>query len=386
MKIQFKYYFLFCVLIFTTISHVAAQTQEKDVDSLLDDATNSAYKNPDKAISTSLSIFNNTSYSIKTRTRALLTLSLGYNSKRDYKKALDYIIKANEFSNRIDDKNLKIQILFMTGVQYQQLKIYDKAIEYMEEVEIKALNYPVRDSVSSTLASSYLVKGFVYKNNLNCNIALEFFDKALKEFERVGGNYHNRSIGYYNKGNCHILLSEYTKAKASFIKSIELAKQKNANSLVSFAEKGMAEVYTLEGKYEEAIKLLVSALDKSKDVGDLVLNVEIYEGLFENNLAINNWEDFEKYHKLFLKTQLEIKASERNSVSVSLKENTKNLTAEINQVESKFKKNFKLIFLTVIIFIIIVFILEIKNKKIIKSLQKQIEITQNIKPLIKTKK
>jgi tetratricopeptide (TPR) repeat protein len=261
----------------------------------------------------------------------------------------------------------------MTGVQYQQLKIHNKAIEYMEEVEKRSLSYPVRDSIGSVLASSYLVKGFIYKDNLNCDIALEYFNKALKEFDRLGNNYHNRSIGYYNEGNCYISLTKYNKAKESFNKAIEFAKQRNANSLISFAEKGMAEVYTLEGRYEEAIILLDSALDKSKDVGDLILNLGIYKGLFENNLALNRWDDFETYYNLFLKTQFEIKISERNSVSVSIQEDSKNLNVELNQIQSKFKNNFKWIVLFLFIFILIVFLLEVKNKKIIKALQKKIE-------------
>ncbi len=382
MKSNTKYYLLVLVFIFKTSSLFAQQLEKKEVDSLLDVATNNAYENPNKTIEAVLPIYENAAYSKKIRTRALITLCLAYNSKRDYKKALEYIIEANEFSNQVNDKKLKIKILFMTGVQYQQLKIFDKAIEYMEEVEKKILVYPQRDSVGSTLASSYLVKGFIYKDNLNCNIALEFFNKALKEFDRLGSNAHNRSIGYYNKGNCHIILSEYEEAKESFSKSIELAKQKNANSLVSFAEKGIAEVYTLEGKYEEAIVLLESALEKSKEVEDLILNQAIYRGLFENNLALNHWEQYEKYHQLFVKTHLVIKASERNSVSISIEENSEKLNEELQTVQSNFKTNIELIILIGVILIIGIVLLEIRNRKTLKALQEKIDTPENTQSLV----
>lgn len=381
MILKFKYHLLFYMFIISTVSLHADDFQKKQVDSLLTAATNIIYENPNKAIEIALSIFENTTYSIESRTRALILASSANTSKRDYKKALEYIIKAKEFSSEIENKNLQIQILFMTGLQYQQLKIFDKSIEYMEEIEKQSLTYPVRDSIGKILADSYLVKGFIYKDNLNCDIALEYFKKGIKEYERLGSSTHNQSIGHYNKGNCYIILSEYSNAKESFNRSIELAKIEKANSLVSFAEKGLAEVYTLEGKYEEAVLLLQSALERSKNVGDLVLNLGIYKGFFENYLALNESENYQKYYELFSKTQLEIKKSERSSVSDSIKENSKNLNEEISQIQSQFKTRFKWLVLLISIFIIILFFVDRKNKKIIRTLQKKVESIQNTKSL-----
>ena len=343
MRLKITYHFLLLLGVIYTLPLAAFQSQDKLGDSLVTEAVKAVFKDPNKAISSALLIYENDAYSKEIKTKALMVVSTAYSSKRDYKKALDYIIKANEFSDKIDNKKLQIEILFRAGILYQQLKIYDKAIAYMEDVEKRCLNYRGSDEVGGVLASSYLVKGFIYKDNLNCDIAIEFFDKGLNEYERLGGQNHNRSIGYYNKGNCQILLSEYANAKESFNKSIELANLENASSLVSFAEKGMAEVYTLEGKYSEAVSLLQSALEKSKPVGDLVLNLGIYKGLFENYLALDQWDDYHKYYDLFLKTQLEIKKSERNSVSVSIKESSKILNEELNEIQSTFKNRFYLI-------------------------------------------
>ncbi|WP_179349388.1 tetratricopeptide repeat protein [Winogradskyella pacifica] len=383
MRLKITYHFLLLLGVIYTLPLAAFQSQDKLGDSLVTEAVKAVFKDPNKAISSALLIYENDAYSKEIKTKALMVVSTAYSSKRDYKKALDYIIKANEFSDNIDNKKLQIEILFRAGILYQQLKIYDKAIAYMEDVEKRCLNYRGSDEVGGVLASSYLVKGFIYKDNLNCDIAIEFFNKGLNEYERLGGQNHNRSIGYYNKGNCQLLLSEFTNAKESFNKSIELANLENASSLVSFAEKGMAEVYTLESKYSEAVSLLQSALEKSKPVGDLVLNLGIYKGLFENYLALDQWDDYHKYYDLFLKTQLEIKKSERNSVSVSIKESSKILNEELNEIQSTFKNRFYLIILIVFIFISIVFILHIKSRKTIEMLQKKIRSTQSLKPSVK---
>lgn len=350
----------------------------KQADSLLKASINTVYENPDKSIDLGLSFFNNEDYSPQTRTRALMLVSLGYTSKRDYQKALEYILKADALSQNINDQVLQIEILFRTGILYQQLKVFDKSIEYLDKTERLSLLYPVLDSVGKMLANSYAVKGFIYKDNLNCDIALEFFDKGIEVYKKINiPNYSNLSIINYNKGNCYILLSDYENAKNSFNQSISYAKKENAKSLIAFAQKGMAEVYALEGNYEESITLLETALNKAGNVGDLVLNLGIYEGLFESHLALNHWEDYQKYYNLYSKTQLEIKTSERNSISDSLDKSDKVLIEELTDIKSKFLNKIKWI-LTLVIFILMsIFLIHIKNKKNIASLKKKIQAIQN---------
>ena len=385
---QITYHVLFVVFMLST-NHLFADSfqNEKQIDSLLKARSRDIYDNPDKSIAFGLSVFENTSYSIKTRTRGLMLVSLGHTSKRDYQKALEYIVKANDISNNLNDQVLQIEILFRIGILYQQLKIFDKSIEYMEKTERLSLTYPYQDSVRIHLANSYIVKGFIYKDNLNCDIALEFFDRGLKEYSKIKGSKHrgNLSIIHYNKGNCYTLLSEYEKAKNSFERSIEFARLEKANSLISFARKGLAEVYTLEGEYEKAFSLLETALHQSSKVGDLVLNYGIYKGLFENYLALNQWMDYQKYYDLYLKTQLDIKISERNSISDDITENSKNLKESLNKLHDQFEKKLKWTVLIIIIIIFTVLLLERKNKKIIKTLQKKIKSIQNIKPAQESK-
>lgn len=374
------YYFLLFGFLFMQVSaaYPSDILQIRQVDSLLNESKNRVYEKPDESIELGLKVFNDDKNPITTRTRALILVSLGYTSKRDYQKALDYIIRANELSSSIDDSKLELEILFMTGIIYQQLKIYDKSIEYMEKIEREALLYPVYDSVGKYLANSYIVKGFIYKDNLNCDIALEFFKKGIREYEKLKyrNSNANTSIAYYNKGNCYILLSDYENAKNSFYESITFAKLENANSLISFAQKGLAEVYTLEGEYEESISLLNLAFEKSKNVGDLVLNQAIFKGLFENYLALNKWDNYQKYYDLYTKTQLEIKKSERSSVSDSIDKVIESQLEDLNQYEAAFKSRLKWFFLITFLLLATTFFIERKDKKIIKKLQKDVETLQ----------
>lgn len=385
MRLTLLHIVILCGFILLAPSISAQDLQDaQQVDSLLlIESTKLVYKNPDKSIEIGVSVFENTNLTKTTRTRALMLISLAHTSKRDYQKALEYVIRANEFSSNLDDVKLQVEILFRIGILYQQLKIYDKSIEYLEKTEQAVLTHSSPGELRKYLANSYIVKGFIYKDNLNCDIALEYFDKGIREYEKLNDESHsaNLSIVYYNKGNCYNQLSEYEKAKKSFDVSIAFGKIENANSLISFAQKGLAEVYLIEGKYEQAITLLKDALERSKEVGDLVLNLGIYKGLFENHLALNQQEEYQKFYDLYLTTQLDIKVSERNSINDSIVEDSKNKEEELNGIKAQFNRRLKQIVIVIFVFIVSVFLIQRKNKKTINLLQKRVESLQNPKTI-----
>lgn len=90
------------------------------------------------------------------------------------------------------------------------------------------LEYPVKDSVSSFLGVNYVVRGFIYKEKLNCDIAISFFDKGIKELSsknKISENATRISIAKYNKGNCYLLLEENALAEKCFKEAFTSAKK-----------------------------------------------------------------------------------------------------------------------------------------------------------------
>ncbi|GAA4240262.1 MULTISPECIES: hypothetical protein [Winogradskyella] len=384
MKKKHLYGFLILVFSMPLSSFALSFNQNiKKIDSVLEASRFRVYENPNEAIELGLSVYENSDYTIKTKVKALMLISLAYTSKRNYQKALEYIILADELSKTLNDKVLQIEILFRTGILYQQLKIFDKSIDYLEKTEQMAFLYPDRAIVSKYIANSYTVKGFIYKDNLNCDIALEYFDKGIAEYQNVKNEEVNTnlSIVYYNKGNCYTLLSQYGNAKNSFNRSIALAKVVHANSLVAFAKKGLASVFTEQGEYQKAIDYLEEALEESKEVGDLVLNSGIYNGLLENYLALNQWEEYQKYYELYSNSQLEIKKAERNSVSDSLDDNNNRKNEKLQDLQKQTLNRLKLFSLFVLLLFIGVFFINKRNGKTIAILKNKIEALQNKKTI-----
>lgn len=369
-------FFLFAAMLSGTA--IFAQTS-KNIDSIIKASTLEIYENPDKALAVGKSIIANSKNDPKTTIKGLTLVADAYSSKRDYQKSLEYVIKANHLSSQIDDPVLKIRIINKMAIQYQQLMIYDEAIQYLNEAEKLCLAYPIKDSVRLHLGRNYIVRGFIYKEKLNCDIAINFFNKGIAELAKVNNSIvdANLSIANYNKGNCYILLSDNEAAKKSFLEAIEIAKRIKANSLHAFALKGLAEVYTLEGNYSGAIRELEQALAISNDVGDLVLNRGIYNGLVENYLAVNDWEKYKTFHARYLETQLKVKESERKSINNLINEGyksqNKNLKTEI------YKYNYYILTTLIVIIGVVIFFTIIirKNKKNILKLNKSIENLQN---------
>ena len=329
-----KHTFLFVLIVAGfCLNHNLCAQNKAQLDSLIRASTLEIYENPDKAIATGKAISEDPKNNAKNKIRGLMLASDGYSSKRDYQKSLEYVLKANQLATNLNDDLLKIRILYKLAAQYQQLKIYDKAIAFLDESEQLSLAFPVRDSVQFLLGNNYVIRGFIYKEQLNCDIAINFFEKGIKEYKDIEGSLMNAnlSITHYNIGNCYVLMADNEAAKKSFQESIKIAKQVNAKSLEGFSLKGLAEVYTLEGKYNEAIEALQQALVLSKSVGDLILNQGIYKGLSENYLAINAWEEYRIYHLNYLKTQLEVKESERKSISDSLDKTWAVQNAKLNE-------------------------------------------------------
>ncbi|MFC7773384.1 tetratricopeptide repeat protein [Flavobacterium sp. GCM10027622] len=368
------------LMLMTTVSTQAQHS--KRLDSIIKVNTIKMYENPDAVILAGNQVVKEAGDDIDIKIRGYKLISDGYSSKREYKKSLQYVIKANELLPQSEDKLLKILIINKTGIQYHQLKVYDKSIQYLDEAEKLSLEYPVRDSVHVFLGVNYIVRGFIYKEKLNCDIANNYFDRGIDELLLNKGakdNANKISIAKYNKGNCYLLMSDTKLATKSFLESIAYAKKMNASSLLAFAQKGLAQVYTMEGKYKDAVKTLEEALVVSKNVDDLVLKQEIFKGLSENYLAINEWKKYTKYRSEYLKTQLKLKEQERSSVSDSLLQKEQEEQKKYEDSIPQFWYAIVIVLIVSLVFVVALIVYKKKSESQIVKLEEIIKTLQTDK-------
>lgn len=339
------------------------------------------YKNPDKAIKIATELLKKSNDNVDEKIKAYKLISDGYSAKRDYEKALEYLMKSNDLLYLSQNKLLKISISNKTGILYHQLKIYDKAIQSLDIAEQFILEYPKKDSIYSHLGKNYIVRGFIYKEKLNPDIAIEFFDKGVDELKKVKSTSENPgiSIAKYNKGNCYILLFEYDKAINNFQESLYYAETVKAESLKAFALKGLAKVFYIQENYNEAIKLLNQSKLVSANINDLILNKEIYEGLSENYLELNQWDLFEENKRLLSTTQDLINESERNSIESTLVNKKVEMKTDFSNEVDQLYVIIILLFILIIISIVVFLFVRQKTLKELDELKMEISNLQNEK-------
>ena len=292
---------------------------QSDLDSILNVSTIKIYENPNEAIEVGNLIFEKATEA-KTKVNALMLLSNAYLSKRENEKSLEYALKTRNFLPEIVNTRSKINVLNAIGMQHQQLRIYDKATEYLDEALALANKMTAIDSLQSLLGYNYAIRGFIYREQMSCEIALNYFDKSIEAYKKSLGDtkFANLSTLSYNKGNCLLQLSQIDSARANFERAIGYAERIEAKSLSAFAKKGLSEVFTVEGNYEKAIAILKEAEENSEAVGDLILNQGIYKNLSDNYLALNRRELYKTYFEKYTKVQQEIAQKEQRTINNSL--------------------------------------------------------------------
>ena len=221
--------FYLCVVGLLSTQLFYAQDYKK-LDSILNAASNHIYINPDETVKICEKVIKAAGDNVDYKVKGLKLISDAYSSKRDYKQSLDYLIKALELLNQSNDQLLKINITNKLGIQYHQLKVYDKSIQYLDQAEQLIAEYPHKDSTHVELGKNYSVRGFIYKEKLSCTVALTYLDRGIAELKKAKSSDVDSKISIiiYNKGNCYILLSNYTKAKENFQLAIKYAKNVNA--------------------------------------------------------------------------------------------------------------------------------------------------------------
>jgi tetratricopeptide (TPR) repeat protein len=349
---------------------------QKNADSIIDFATNQIYENPNLAIETAQALFDDSESTTDIKVRALIVISTAYSSKREYEKSLEYSRHAMDMLPKIQNIKLKIRLLNRVGGQYQELNVYDKALTYLDEAYKLLESLPESTNKLEAMGFNNLVRGFIYREQMSCETALDYFNRSIEAYQKISPEVNknsNLSIAYYNKGNCLITTNKIDDAEASFLQAIAYAKKNNAKSLIAFAQKGLAEVYTLKGNNLMAINLLEEALQNSEEVGDKILNRSIYRALAENYLAENDLKNYSLYHDKNLSIHKEIIKTERKTIDSSIQN-----IIEVNSKKVEDLQNKNILFRALLIFVIVVVIVFLirlisSSEKTLKSLKQELK-------------
>ncbi|MFP3597489.1 hypothetical protein [Chryseobacterium sp. SIMBA_029] len=376
MKLALK---IVTVLFLMVLSPLSGQKISDD--SLMQKARIEIYDNPDNAINICKTLFKREK-DINNQISILLLISTANIAKRDFDQSLQYIVKAKELALQTNDLKTQIKVLISAAVQYQQMELFSKSLETLNEVETYIAKLPDEaPEKHSESGRSYAIRGMIYKSQSNPEIALEKLLISIRHFEKVitrEGTYANISVVFYNIGYCYIKLNQLEKAHQAFLQSMDFAKKNQAKSLEAFALKGMAEVYKQKRENETALKLLIQAEDLCKNTGDLTLNEGIYKEMAENYLALGQPAFYQKYNKKYFEMRFQRAQNELKSINHAINNHNRETLMKSRELTSHYR------FLTAIIVGLSLLIIGVLLFFIVKVRKKNIKFQKHIQQIIRS--
>ncbi|MBP2616336.1 tetratricopeptide repeat protein [Chryseobacterium jejuense] len=374
MKLKLK------VFSFIFLSFIFINGQNTSYTSLLKKAKLEIYDNPDKAIHIGKQLLKKDN-DLKTSIEIYMLLSTANVAKRNFEASLMYILKAKELSQKTNDTKSQLSVLVSVAIQYQQMELFSKSLETLNEADQYLVKLPDGTTEKYTeTATIYAIKGMIYKSQSNSEIALEKFLISIENFEKVPvkkTTYSNMSVVYYNIGYCYLNLNLIDKAQRAFLQSIDCAQRNNAKSLEAFALKGMSEVYKQKHDNKIAIHLLVKAENLSKNIGDIILNEGIYNEMANNYLAIGQQDLYQLYNRKYFEMRFKRKQNELSSINQVIDNHNKETSAKSQKLKSQYHDMNILSFVIagILISLLLYFILKIRkqNKKFQKRIQQIIK-------------
>lgn len=369
-----KQFFLHIVLILFLMPNTILSQEDKDA--FYESIQPYLYENPDKAIVIAQEKIEQEK-NVDIQIKYYLYLSKAFTAKRDFDASFKTLLNARELVKKSSNIESQIDVLILIAIQYQQMELYNKCLETLDEVDgiCNSLDYNFVTKKYAWLGKIYAIRGIIYKSSENYDIALEKFYKAIENLQNATqsvANVNNTSIVYYNIGYCYLFLDKNTEAENSFKKSIQFAEKSNAISLEAYALKGLGDNYFSKKEYQLALENFEKAKIKAQKIGDLVLNEGIFKGLADSYLSIGEFKQYTTNNDLYKKAQFEREQSELKSINSLINNLDNNAKIEITNMENKYNFLNISIWLTTLFISIFLIVKIIKNTKFNREKQKRI--------------
>ncbi len=305
---------LVCIIIFSSY----LQGQTKKTDSLYNIAIKGLFNEPKKSEEIGKFLYRNANRNPKLKIKSLMLLAQVSSILYEYEKVLSYATEALQISKEQNDHIDQLNIISFLGIYYQNISLKDKAWECQSQAEQLLRKYPLPDSLSYKKGNVYLNRAHLYKEDLDCNYANTYYDKAIKVFQtalpRKYSNEINLAVAYTHKGLCKLNSNDTDSAEYCFQKAITISKQNKSIGVKVFAQNSLAKVYSQKKQYGTSNQILESSLNLAKSASQKQLMLEIYNQLAENYFNMNDMKNFSYYNQLYQSGMINVNNSEKESI------------------------------------------------------------------------
>lgn len=292
------------------------------------------YENPEKAIEMAQDLQSEIDKKdYKKQISILLLLGNAYSSKQNYQKALEQAFSAYELAKKSEHAIDELKVLGFIANQYYVLQLDDKVDFYLDKSEKIISQAQIPDSLDYVVANTYFIRALNYKDKLDCNFAINYFNKAIAVYEK--SNYPNNKINlpitYIQKGYCFFDQKQLDSADYNFRKAYEISVKNQIIYNKSHAQIGISKILSEKKNYKSAIDTLMQIEQELETSSPLSLRAEVYKNISDNFLLIKDYKSYRKYSDSYLKIKKEM-----DSLEVKFVENI--LDSQISNADDSIQK------------------------------------------------
>lgn len=323
------------------------------------------YNNPDQAIETGLKI----SQTVKPQNYVdfvSINLFLGeaYAAKQEYSKALFHGKEAYNKVKNTSHYTEQIKSLGFLANQYYVLQRDDQLNYYLNQSEQMLYKHNLPEEFRYLAGNVYFIRALNYKENLDCNFAITYFNKAINEykFSKSPNKKVNLSVIYIQKAYCQLDFQQLDSAKSNFLKAYQISSKYQITENIVYAQLGLANVLTAKKQFRESI----TAINKIDSLYPHILNGEKFKSLSEIYLLMHDNNRYLYYVNNYVKIQHQINQRDIDYVTDIWNLNNKSNFEDYSQEKNKkiaFVVVISLFLIAIIVFLVIFLKKNINNKK-----------------------
>ncbi len=243
---------------------------------------------------------------------------------------------SNESYNYTSTDEDKIGVLSFIGYQYYN----DKVEKYLEKAEKIVSESPTKDSINPVVIGNlFLIRGITYRENIECDFAVSYFDKAIKEFSKTKDNREanfNICTALTEKGFCYFEKNELDSAFILFEKTAEISEPHQLSETLVTAQAAMANIYINRNELEKAGKLLHHI--KGEDVKSFSHQnkLRFYNSLSNFYLKQNDTDNYTKYSDHIIQTEHESDRLAFENFSIAINDTSIKFNSKKRQLTTNF--------------------------------------------------
>lgn len=160
-----------------------------------------------------------------------------------------------------------------------ELQSPDSAIYYYSQAQrLAESNYRKHNKFKELNATALRYIGLVYHAKSEYVTARNYFDKSVKESEKIG-NKKSSAIGYMNIGVTHVKQGSYDSAVHYYQMAIEIANALNDSLIITRCIGNIGEAMWYMGNFDKAVEYFMMQLNYSERKNDLSGMIMCYNNL-----------------------------------------------------------------------------------------------------------